>query len=304
MPEIKPQHIVGDLDRSDSLQHITDSINQMELSSVYLKGEDSMYQFVAFQPHVNSLLLHNFQLIPSDSISNSSAYQYGFDATPRVVTMEKTAAIQSILLVSLLLTTIAVGVGYRYFEQMLSNIHKVKTRLDFSFDNSYVGFELKAILTLQAVLLESMVALVLVKELFYSDGQEAKLLTGILYFGLVFGVYHVFRIVSISLFGSVFGESRSLNTYISEYFSFLSLWGVLLFPIAISLLFFHLPPIWVAILLALPAILGRILYIGKGIKIFLVQKRSIFYIILYLCALEIVPLIALFQVLVFTYSFS
>ncbi|MFZ4457271.1 MAG: DUF4271 domain-containing protein [Bacteroidales bacterium] len=302
MPDIFPQHIVTDQLQTDSAQAISDSIAAVESSSVYLRKADSTYTLYNFQVNSDSLFSQNYRLSTPDSLHNSLQSQYGFDGIPLQISTEKTMTVQSVLLISVLLSTTAFGLGYRYFKQMILNIYKVNKRLDFSFDNSFVGFELKAILTLQALLLESMVGLVLVQGIFYPESQKMHLLTGIGYFAIVFGVYHLFRLFIISIFGSVFGDSRSLRTYVSEYFSFVSLWGALLLPVTILLLFFHLPPLFVAIFLTLPAVVGRLLYIGKGVKIFLVPKRSIFYIILYLCALEIVPLIALFQVLIFAYS--
>ena len=288
---------------ADSLQSTPDSLSSVRLPEMLSKYTNSDAK-VAFQMNADSLLKTNFGLVSPDSLTISKEKLYGFEGTPLTIGIESSAAVQSMLLISLLLTTFAIGVGYRYFEQLIRNMFKVRDRSSYIVENSVVGFEFKACMTLQTLILESLVGYNLIRELFFLHILHSHYLFGIALFAIVFLIYHIFRILTITFLSSTFSEQRSMRLYVSEYLTLMSFFGVLLLPMVIAMLFWHLSATILLIFFSFIVIFGRISYIAKGFKIFLIQNRSVFYIILYLCALEILPIIVLFQVLVYTYSFS
>lgn len=257
-----------------------------------------------FQLNADSLLKANFRIQSADSTWLSRDIPYGYEGNQLPITLVNSVGVQAVLLLSVVLTTFAMGIGSKYFEQLIRNFFRVRERASFFTENSVVGFEFKAFLTLQAIALESLISYNMIRELFFLNTLRPNFILGIGLFALVFMVYHLLRVFAISFVGSTFSESRTTSSYISEYFTFMSFWGVILLPIAIAMLYWQIPVVLLGVLLVLPILFGRISYFSKGVKIFFIQNQSIFYIILYLCALEILPLIALFQVLIYTYSFT
>ncbi|MDD2798425.1 MAG: DUF4271 domain-containing protein [Bacteroidales bacterium] len=288
---------------SDSDIVASDSLTQIRSSFVYF-GKDStaMNEKQTFNP--DSVLIQQVNFQVPDSASLAIDRPYGFDGIISGVRLENSVGIQSVLLLSVILTTIAIGLGYKQFDQIFRGLFQARDRSSFFVDNSVVGLGFKAILTIQAILLEALVGYIIVKDAIYHDILQSNFVIIMVLFALLFIFYHLFRIFSIAVLGLIFSEHRTLKSYLSEYFDLLSVWGISLFPISFVLIFWHFSPVVIMVLLAGIIIFVRILYFGKGIKVFFIQSRNIFYIILYLCALEILPLIALYQALVYIYFIS
>ena len=251
--------------------------------------------------NADSVLCQQLTLEVPDSLSLSTERPYGFSGKTLPFNLEHSVAVQSILLACLLLTTFAFSRGYRLYIQLIKDLFKQSGRVGFFLENSAVGFELKASLSIQALLLESLISYNLVRELLFSDYIRPSYLHVIVYFLISFLIYQLFRFLFVTFLGSLFSDASSLRAYSSAHFSFLSIWGALLFPLALLMIFVPISAYTMAHILFLPLILGKFFLITKGIKIFFTQKRGLFYIILYLCALEILPLIALVQTLVYFY---
>jgi len=105
------------------------------------------------------------------------------------------------------------------------------------------------------------------------------------------------------MLGNIFATKSTSRVFISEYYTIMSLWGTWLLPVALLIILYPLSPIALIALLVIPGLFLRIITFTKGVKIFFRNTSGLFYIFLYLCALEILPLIALIQALISAYSF-
>lgn len=115
------------------------------------------------------------------------------------------------------------------------------------------------------------------------------LLTTIAFFG--------FKSLTFDLLGYVFLDASSLKMGKDSYFNILSFLGIILFPFLI--LHIYIPFNYINIIEVISLIIAVgffILVIIKLFQIFFHKLVASFYILLYLCTLEILPLIALFQV--------
>jgi len=116
-------------------------------------------------------------------------------------------------------------------------------------------------------------------------------------FLLVTLAYVAFKSLLIDLVGFVFLDRNTLKMAKDSYFNILSFLGIALFPLLI--LFIYLPYSWsgfTEIASLVICIIACILVIIKLFQIFLHKTVASFYILLYLCTLEFLPLIALYQV--------
>lgn len=138
--------------------------------------------------------------------------------------------------------------------------------------------------------------------LFYLEEREGLLPYGMrgvtLYLfnlALLMGVF-LSRIFMINLLGSLFNQMALFREYLYHLFIFNKLMGILILPMLLFVVYtrgvFQEAVIWAALGGVGVVLIMRII---RGIAFSLKKDISIFYMFLYLCALEIVPLALLYR---------
>lgn len=115
-------------------------------------------------------------------------------------------------------------------------------------------------------------------------------IAGLALFGLRYGSY--------ALLGYIFNTNQSTSHFLNASFIFTFIMGIILLPFALVIPFAN--PLWYSILFRVAISLFVLFYIWmllRGIKLISDSFLSIFYMFLYLCALEIIPVIWLFKLL-------
>ena len=107
----------------------------------------------------------------------------------------------------------------------------------------------------------------------------------VLYFLLRFLLYHCINLV--------FFDSRGNRKFLTSLLFLFAMEGVALFPVLLVMTYWHFSPVYAAIYCAIVLFLVKILTFYKSYIIFFKQKGGFLQIILYFCALEMVPLFAL-----------
>lgn len=290
-----------DLSAPDTIVQVVDSVPQ----DLFLKGEvvvkDDCLFWSKFSLNTDSLLEINRTFLVKDSTSASVARPYGFAGEPIAMTMDRSLGVELIFMVCLLLTTSALSLGYRLYLQLFRGMLNLKQRAGYYYENTVVGLEFKVLLSIQVVLLEGLVVYEFLRTLVFKSDLPPNFLTGVFVFMGVMFVFHFFQIFVIGFLGSLFSNMRTLGSYIAENFTMMSFWGVVLFPLALVLVYLHVDALWMFWLIAVLLVFGRVFMISKAIKIFFAKKRGFLYIILYLCALEIAPLFVLFQAMLYLF---
>lgn len=114
---------------------------------------------------------------------------------------------------------------------------------------------------------------------------------------VVAGGYYIFQYCAYSIVGYAFGTPSSRSMWLAGFTATMAYTGLALVVPVLLLLFvpqWHQALLWVCGGLFLA---GKVIFIGKGFRIFYHQMGSLLYFILYLCALEIIPVLALYAVL-------
>ena len=115
------------------------------------------------------------------------------------------------------------------------------------------------------------------------------------YFIGVTSAFFIIKLFIINIIGYVFTDTRNLKLVKESYFDVLLLLGIALFPLMIIYIYSEATLNNTTELISLIVfILSLILIIAKLFQIFLHKVVATFYIMLYLCTLEILPLIALY----------
>lgn len=126
------------------------------------------------------------------------------------------------------------------------------------------------------------------------DSGKAFLHTAML-IGLT-GAYYVFQFCAYNTLGYTFTTSARRRHFVQGFTASQSLLGfVLIVPALVAI--FYPSAVELMLQIAAGSYLGaRVVFIIKGFRIFYHKFFSLFYFILYLCALEIIPLIILFRI--------
>jgi hypothetical protein len=111
--------------------------------------------------------------------------------------------------------------------------------------------------------------------------------------------WYIWNYLMTEFTGFVFLREQSFLEYLHNYNIYRKILGVILFPLVFILA--YISPEYKPIFIIMGAALFGIVYfthILRGLQIFMKKKVSIYYLILYLCALEILPLVVLYEVFI------
>lgn len=118
-----------------------------------------------------------------------------------------------------------------------------------------------------------------------------------IYFFLVFLAFYLIKYLIILILGYVFLEPANLKTVTEYYYNILSFLAISLFPLLFCQIFIHEDYTYIIQTIALIfSVIALIVLIIKLFQIFFNKIVVSFYILLYLCTLEILPLFLLFVV--------
>lgn len=117
-------------------------------------------------------------------------------------------------------------------------------------------------------------------------------------------VYYLCQAAAYSLTGYVFASKVTARMWMKGFNASQTLLAFMLFIPALVVLFNPAASAAVAAFAAAAYVLARLIFICKGFRLFFVDFGSLSYFILYLCTLEIVPLVALYRLAVWFDSLS
>lgn len=123
---------------------------------------------------------------------------------------------------------------------------------------------------------------------------DTNRLFGIHIFTIFALMYLLLKFLIIRFIGSIFISQNVLSVFIKGYFSVVFTVGLFLFPVAVGLIYGTPEQSEVFLYIGKFVLLvGLLLILYKIVQIFLTGIYSIFYILLYLCILEILPVLLL-----------
>lgn len=135
-----------------------------------------------------------------------------------------------------------------------------------------------------------------------SDITPQRLFNATLCYSGVALAYYLFQLGTYSIIGYVFTDRDSTRSWVRGFNASQVLLSMLLFIPALTSLFYPSGAYWTLWTAVACYSVSRVIFICKGVKIFFNNFPSLLYFILYLCALEIVPLLIIHQVLVRLWS--
>lgn len=223
-----------------------------------------------------------------------------FDPKPYASTPAHTTTVPILLIVSFLLIAYCYRRGAKYFHYIFRNTWSVK-RTENHLDEHTAN---------ESLLLAALIAVTVIME---GILLHAALAAGVSDWTVegasniaksvaVAGFYYLFQLACLKFTGFVFSEKTETKLWIQGFNATQVLAGLALTPFALAVLFvpqYDKSMIFIAFILY---IIARLVFWAKTFRIFYSNIFQCFYFVLYLCALEIAPLLLLFKNITFVYS--
>ncbi len=186
----------------------------------------------------------------------------------------------------------SVSRSYGWLRESVRTFFQVKDRSSIFSTATVNDFQSRTILVAFSAGVISMYAFI-----YFRSPDSAFAILSWFKFLLATIIYLVFKYLAIQVIGFVFLDKSELKLASTTYFNIVSYLSILLYPLLIFQVYTTPAVQHITISLTfIVLILAAILVIIKLFQIFLHKIVASFYILLYLCTLEILPLILLFSV--------
>lgn len=211
----------------------------------------------------------------------------------------------TLLLALLFLFALMFRFNYRAFIKMLQDVIYIKERQSLFEKNIPSDFYFRLFMIFQTLFLCSLFAFLCLSTGGYlnfelTSATVSLCIAGI--FGITLLFYLIKRImywITAVIFSDIFKYSLWKNSYLAT----MGTWGVLLYiPVGWSALWGAYPAAPI-ILFVISYFLCRFAIVYKTFRIFHNKNTGLFYISLYLCVQEILPLVFLYEGMVYLYNF-
>ena len=219
----------------------------------------------------------------------------GFEGTPISYSPRTDDAIALTLLACFFLSSIALARGKKFLSQQVKDfvLHRERTSIFDSSTAADVRYLL--VLVLQTCVLSGITFLN-----YFHDTCPALMdhVSSLLLLGIYVGfclAYFLLKWLIYMFLGWTFFDKNKTNIWLESYSTLIYYAGFALFPFVLFLVYFDLSLTNLLIIGTIILIFAKILMFYKWIKLFFHQFGALFLLILYFCALEIVPCLLLYQ---------
>ncbi|MDR2475695.1 MAG: DUF4271 domain-containing protein [Bacteroidales bacterium] len=270
------------------------------------------YMFVSFEPFYKN----HFLITATDSSStqitqislSTEQEPLGKEGIIRPFSCNMSDGIIFLMLVSFFLFASVYTKGASFVAQIFQNLIG-NTERDSIFVDSTTGSEerFKFFLILQTSILLS-IFFFIENNILYERNiflSEKTLILAIGFSIVILLAFWAIKWIINKALGYIFFDNQIIIIWQNNYFSAIGLLGIALYPVLLILvyskseifIYSSLYILWGIILI------GFISITLKGIRFFLLKPHGIFYYLLYLCALEIIPYVGLYHGLMHIYNY-
>ncbi len=204
----------------------------------------------------------------------------------------------AVVLILFLFLIYAAKKSFGWIRESVANFNRVKTRASLFSNATQSEYKSRHLLTLFSVGVISLLVYVLIRPV---DSKIYSLTFALLYLSLL--VFILIKNLIFNLLAYTFFEKEIAKLAKEQYYLVFSFLGISLFPFLLARI--YLPDIdyqtiiYISIFIAL---IYPFILVIKLMQIFSGKILELFYILLYLCTLEIIPLFMLYQLYNFILS--
>lgn len=232
---------------------------------------------------------------------NNKSTGLGYEGVLRNIGLEQNDTVFILLLLSFLLVSKFLGGGLSYFRENIRILFSPKKSSEFHGETVASEFWVNLILTFQTVLLVA----VIVFDYFQESGREPYTNNNILIifsFMIAISILLGLKYCIYVFLGYLFDIKDYIRILIRDYNIIIVLLGMIaLIPVLVMVYseYFHIELLYFFGFLFL---FSRILLFYRVFMFFIKSHVNILYLIAYLCSVEIIPYIILYQELIYLYN--
>ena len=224
------------------------------------------------------------------------AYAQGVEPQPRTLLPGYDSGIMTLLLVTLLLITLNFRHYSTFIKTFTNNLFSVRKRQN-AFDQHSTVSEARILISLGLML--SICLGILIFDIAAIRVDVPNPFAAIAALSAMAAGYYLFQLAAYNAVGYIFTTPTRRSLWLKGFNASQALLSLtLVIPAVVSLFNPQLSPL----LLSISTLLyfsARLIFIIKGFRIFYINYFSLIYFILYLCSLEIIPLLALYKASIF-----
>lgn len=285
--------------QQDSAVQATLHVENLHLNTrpdtLELPGREAQQDTVAFD--TRDYYANGFFANDSLLASKASKGLYGVAGDPMPYTIRTDNVVTSLLIGCFILALLAFTKSRRFIQRQVKSFWREPSALATEMPETMGEFRFQFFLVLQTCLLFSVLSFLYTRELV---GDVFMLDSIYQLIAIFFGVFVAYFVLKELLYGAVnaiFFGAKKTGRWFRTHIFVVAVEGVALFPLVMLQSYFDLPIHNAIIYAAIVVVLVRILLVYKCFVIFFKQKSFVLQIILYFCALEIMPLLTLCGVL-------
>lgn len=220
-------------------------------------------------------------------------YMQGMPVELRPELLGYNSGILCIVMAMMLLVVFNIRQYPKFFSSTLHDIWSLRER-NHLFDTRTVN-ETRAFVVciIQMCVCEALLAVAAVNRYSAIPSSRLLLMSGVL-IGIA-GGYYLWQLVVYNFLGYVFYDKFSTSLWLRGFNASQTLLGAVLLVPALAVLFYPSATGWLLTASISLYFCVRLAFVYKGFRIFYQNFASLLYFILYLCSVEIIPLILLFN---------
>lgn len=250
---------------------------------------------------LNQPMYHSRSLVQPDSVYRPeyAVYRQGVAGDPVPYTIAGDNLITSVLLGCFILATLSISKSGNFISRQVKNFFRPQHEGTTVITETSSELRFQFFLVLQTCLLCSLLFFLWRQTSF----EETFILPHYQIIGIYTGIFALYFLLKAGLsaaVGWVFFDKKNNEQWTKSNLFLISTEGILIFPAVMLLVYFSLPIESMVFYTVLVIILAKLLTFYKTYLIFFQRNRAALQNILYFCTLEIMPLGALWGILVLT----
>jgi len=199
----------------------------------------------------------------------------------------------ALLITGLIVVALCYHTGYKYIENFMHYMFSTRRRENLFEDHTVNETSILAALIANTCIVEGFIVYLAVQLLRpdLASSLQTNVFMHIGAFCLMAVGFYVVQWLVYKLLGYTFSDKEGSRLWLDGFKASQSLLGLLLLPVLVLLMVFTANGKMLLAVAALLYLVTRLIFIYKGFRIFYSNLSSFLYFILYLCAVEIVPLV-------------
>lgn len=242
----------------------------------------------AYVPHTDIAALHKTVPPPAPS------WQDGFEGMPRAVGVGDDNGVLAVITAMFLVMLLSFRHCRRLFATLFHELLGMRQRANVFDDHTSNETQMMVMMAVQWSVYTGLLGYCALSAVYTLAPGAAFLHTAML-IGLT-GAYYVFQLCAYYTLGFTFASRAGRRHFVQGFTASQSLLGFFLIIPALVAIFYPSANELMLEIAAVCYLVARGVFIVKGFRIFYTNFFSLFYFILYLCALEIIPLIILYRI--------